>query len=357
MGIVYEAQQISLRRLVALKVLPFAAVLDDRQLQRFHNEAQAAALLHHPHIVPVYGVGCERGVHYYAMQLIDGATLAYVIRQQRLLAGRELPSQSVADGEYGTALSPVGSDRGDPCQTTAPQNDITPGPAGITDLPPDVSQGVLSSASSHRTLEFVRAAVELGIEVAEALDYAHQEGVIHRDIKPGNLLLDGRGRVWVTDFGLARIEADPGMTLTGDLVGTLRYMSPEQALANRVHVDGRTDIYALGATLYELLTLEPVFNGKDKQTLLRQIAFDEPRPPRHVERSLSFELETILLKTLAKNPDERYTTAGALAEDLRRFLEQKPILARRPSLLDRTAKWACATEHWSRSLRPVCSWP
>ncbi len=234
-----------------------------------------------------------------------------------------------------------------PAKPRAPQNGITPAPtAGIADLPPDASHGALSTSPSHRTPDFLRAAVELGIEVAEALDYAHQEGVIHRDIKPGNLLLDQRGRVWVTDFGLARIEADPGVTLSGDLVGTLRYMSPEQALANRVHVDGRTDIYALGATLYELLTLEPVFDGEDKQTLLRQIAFDEPRPPRQLERSLPVELETILLKTLAKNPDERYTTAGALAEDLRRFLEQKPILARRPSLMDRAAKWSLRNRRW-----------
>ena len=182
--------------------------------------------------------------------------------------------------------------------------------------------------------------MRLGIDVAEALHYAHQEGVIHRDIKPGNLLLDERGRVWVTDFGLARIEADPGITLTGDLVGTLRYMSPEQALANRMTIDGRSDVYSLGTTLYELLTLEPVFDGDSKQAIPRQIAFEEPRRPRQLERGLPFELETILLKTLAKNPDERYGTAGALAEDLRRFLEQKPILARRPTWTDRATKWA-----------------
>ncbi len=341
MGVVYEAEQLSLRRRVALKVLPFAAVLDHRQLRRFHNEAQAAALLHHPQIVPVYGVGCERGVHYYAMQLIEGPTLAQVIRDLRSRVGLSPPLP-------------------EPTITTPPLTgasvDHAQAPAKITNAPGDsdaaqvaeplspskstVPQGILSTAQSHRSPSFIQAAVQLGIDVAEALDYAHQEGVVHRDIKPGNLLLDARGKVWVADFGLARIEADPGMTLTGDLLGTLRYMSPEQALGNRVTIDGRSDVYSLGATLYELLTLEPVFQGDDKQAILRQIAFDEPRPLRQIERSLPVELETILLKTLAKNPDERYATAGALADDLRRFQEQKPIQARRPTMVDRTTKWA-----------------
>jgi WD40 repeat protein/serine/threonine protein kinase len=341
MGIVYEAHQLSLRRRVALKVLPFAGVLDGRQLQRFQNEAQAAALLHHSHIVPVYGVGCERGVHYYAMQLIKGPTLAQVIRNLRSQAGLERPPAGLAtnaprtevrDGEAAPATPRAPStfdelgdgpprDRREPAGSTAPHS-------------------VLSASSNHRSSSFVRAAVQLGLEVAEALDYAHSEGVLHRDIKPGNLLLDERGRVWVTDFGLARIEADPGLTRTGDIVGTLRYMCPEQALAQRVAIDGRADVYSLGATLYELLTLEPVFDGDDRGTLLRQIAFDEPRPPRQRERTLPVELETILLKTLAKQPADRYATAGALAEDLRRFLDHRPILAQRPSWWDRGAKWA-----------------
>ena len=337
MGVVYEARQLSLRRRVAVKVLPFASVLDSRRLRRFQHEAQAAALLHHPRIVPVYGVGCDRGVHYYAMQLIDGCTLADVVRQLRWRGGFD--SASISPTETSPPAGPaetghVGDVSGQAREHAESEREPKSSPS--TTAP----HGVLSTSHDHRSSSFVHAAVELGIEVAEALDYAHQEGVIHRDVKPGNLLLDERGRVWVTDFGLARIEADPGLTLTGDLIGTLRYMSPEQALADRVVIDGRSDVYSLGATLYELLTLEPVFDGRDKQTLLRQIAFDEPRPPRQLERSLAFELETILLKTLAKNRDDRYATAGALAEDLRRFLEQKPILARRPSLSDRAAKWA-----------------
>src|SRR5262249_34889016 len=146
--------------------------------------------------------------------------------------------------------------------------------------------------------------------------HAHTLGIVHRDIKPANLLLDGRSGLWVTDFGLAHIQSDARLTMTGDLVGTLRYMSPEQTLAKRVVVDHRTDVYSLGATLYELLTLAPAFRGNDRQELLRQIAFEEPVRPRGLNKAIPMELETIVLKALEKNPAERYTTAKELADDL-----------------------------------------
>src|SRR5262249_39677363 len=146
---------------------------------------------------------------------------------------------------------------------------------------------------------------------------------------------DGESRLWVTDFGLAQVQGDARMTMTGDLVGTLRYMSPEQALAKRVVVDYRTDIYSLGATLYELLTLEPAFGGTDRQELLRQIAFEEPRLPRWINKAIPLDLETIVLKTLEKNPADRYETAREVAHDLRHFLDDKPIRARRPSIVHR----------------------
>src|SRR5262249_15143953 len=152
----------------------------------------------------------------------------------------------------------------------------------------------------------------------------------------------GRGegvRLWVTDFGLARLGTDPGLTMTGDLLGTIRYMSPEQALAKRVPIDHRTDIYSLGVTLYELLTLEPAYNGRAREEVLRQIAFEEPRPPRRLNKSVPAELETIVLKAMAKNTEERYATAQELADDLKRFLEDKPIRAKRPTLLQRAWKW------------------
>jgi hypothetical protein len=178
------------------------------------------------------------------------------------------------------------------------------------------------------------------VQAAEALEHAHQQGVLHRDIKPANLLVDGRGHLWVADFGLAQRQSQPGLTLTGDLVGTLRYMSPEQALAKHVLVDHRTDVYSLGVTLYELVTLVPAFPGRDRQEMLRQIAFEEPRPPRRLNPATPAELETIILKALGKNLSERYGTAQELADDLERYLKDEPIRARRPSLVMRLRKWA-----------------
>jgi WD40 repeat protein len=318
MGVVYEAEQISLARRVALKVLPFAAALDARQLQRFKNEAQAAAHLQHTHIVPVYYVGCERGVHFYAMQFIEGHSLAAVIAGLRASAAR-------------LAVSP--SDR-----PTGDQAAGQPIPAAGGDTA-RVLDG-LSTARSTMDAPWFRTVARLGVEAAEALDHAHEQGVVHRDVKPANLLADGAGRLWVTDFGLARLGGEAGLTLTGDLLGTLRYMSPEQALAKRVPVDARTDVYSLGVTLYELLTLEPAYDGRNREEVLRQLAFEEPRPPRRRNRAVPAELETIVLKAMAKNPEERYGTARELADDLRRFVEDKPIRAKKPSLRQRAARWA-----------------
>ena len=177
-------------------------------------------------------------------------------------------------------------------------------------------------------------------EAADALEHAHGLGVLHRDIKPANLLIDRDGSVWITDFGLARFLGNSSLTGTGDIVGTLRYMSPEQALARRGVVDQRTDVYSLGATLYELLTLRPPFDGRDHQELLRQISLDEPTPLRRLNPDVSPELETIVLKAMAKDPSGRYATAQELSEDLNRFLNDDPIMGRRPGPIERAVRWA-----------------
>jgi WD40 repeat protein/serine/threonine protein kinase len=366
MGVVYEAVQISLGRRVALKILPFAAALDGRQLQRFKNEAHAAAQLQHQNIVPVYGVGCERGVHYYAMQLIDGQTLAAVIADlRRLVRGAEEERQSLQDPMASDLLS--GKWLAEPgCGEQTPtdlyvarsespriaerkEEAVSDKQSRVECPAPDTlrrPEAALSTENSTGNPAFFRSVAQLGIQAARALEHSHNLGVVHRDIKPTNLLLDARGNLWITDFGLAHVHNDNKLTLTGDIMGTLRYMSPEQALAQRVDLDHRTDLYSLGATLYELLTLEPVFTGNERREMLRQIAFEEPRRPRQLNRAIPQELETIVLKALEKNPAERYATAKEMADDLERFLKDEPIRAKQPSLVQRVRKW-------SRRHRPV----
>jgi tetratricopeptide (TPR) repeat protein len=323
---------------VALKVLPFAATLDPKQLQRFQNEAQAAGLLQHQHIVPVYFVGCERGVHYYAMQFIDGRPLAEVLAELRHLAGRDGAAPPAAE-PLSAAAEALVAGRPRPLTERHPTAPDEQAPAPTEAVAETRAQAGPTTERSIRSTAYFRAVAQLAEQAAEALQHAHDLGVVHRDIKPGNLLLDGRGNLWVTDFGLAQFQTDARLTLTGDLVGTLRYMSPEQALGNRTLTDHRTDVYSLGVTLYELLTLQPAFPGSDRQTLLRQVGVEEPPRPRRLNKAIPAELETIVLKAVEKNPADRYGTARALADDLRRFLEDRPIQARRPSLAQRANKW------------------
>ena len=290
MGVVYEAEQVSLGRRVALKVLPMAAGADTKQLARFQIEAQVAAALHHPHIVPIFAVGCDGGVHYYAMQLVQGRCLAAVILERR---------RKALDAK---------------CESTEAGRD---------------SRGALAAGE----------AAQLAIQAAEALEHAHGLGVLHRDIKPANLLIEDDGHLWVSDFGLARFQGGGDLTGSGDLLGTLRYMSPEQAAGGRI-LDARTDVYSLGATLYEMLTGHHAFPGKDRQELIRQITCDEPIAARKLEPKIPRDLETIVAKAMAKEAERRYATASEFAEDLRRFCEDRPILARRPSLAGRITRWS-----------------
>ena len=311
MGIVYEAHQISLNRQVALKILPFAAVLDQRQIVRFRIEAQAAAQLHHPNIVPVFAVGQEQGVHYYAMQYVNGQSLEQVISAVRQAAG-------------GTIAGTVKSTSPANASTKSFASRITP----------------ISSMPVNARDDFFKTVARLGQEAALALHHAHQLGIVHRDVKPSNLLIDDQGKLWVTDFGLARIQTESGVTLTGDVVGTLRYMSPEQASGRAELVDVRTDIYSLGATLYELLTQRPVHTAQDRPLLMRQVAVDEPIAPRRLCPQMPIELETVILTAIAKSREERYRSAKELADDLQRFVDGQRTFARRPSLVDRAGKWA-----------------
>ena len=337
MGVVSEAEQISMGRRVALKVLPFAGMVRGTALQRWHIDVRAAAALDHPNSVSVYSVGEERGVHYYAMQLIRGQSLADVIAQLAVVqrGGRALTADSISQ-VLSNAASQV------PSEATGATEDI---PSSLIGRPTQSTHPVGKASQetiryTNHDRQFYRSIATLAMQAADALEHAHQNGVIHRDIKPGNLMLDANSQLYVTDFGLARIESDAGMTMTGDLIGTLRYMSPEQALAKRVVIDHRSDIYSLGMTLYELLTLRPAFTATDRQQLLKHIAFEEPTKPRKLNRSIPLELETIALKSIEKDPNDRYVTARAFADDLQAFLDDRPITAKPPTKLQLSAKWA-----------------
>ena len=347
MGVVYEAEQLSLGRSVALKVLPYAAMLDQKAITRFKNEARAAATLDHPNIVPVHAVGNERGIYYYAMSLVDGQTLAEMIHHlQNQISDASASSERLSIenlvGDRRQTMESRSTSQLDPTidsgqNTTVGTSERTNGHADPTlgDI-----QVAISTNHSRFDRRFFHSVAKLGAQAADALDHAHQHGIVHRDIKPGNLMIDKHAKLWVTDFGLARIESEAGMTMTGDLIGTLRYMAPEQALAKRIVVDHRADIYSLGASLYELLAFRAPFDGRNREELLEQIAFTDPKPLRHVNPSVPHDLQTIVHKAISKNPDDRYDTAQELADDLRAFIEDEPIKARPLSLAQRTTRWA-----------------
>jgi tetratricopeptide (TPR) repeat protein len=310
MGTVYEAEQISLHRRVALKVLTDTNRLT-RSAERFHREAEAAAKLHHTHIVPVYATGEEDGILFYAMELIDGPSLGHVVRRMR---GEDAATDSTAPTiSATTGLYISGESGGFPGSATG---------SGV-------------SSGTH----YFDAVARMIADVADALDHAHQQNVIHRDVKPSNLLLSATGRLSVTDFGLARMLELPGVTVTGEFVGTPAYMSPEQVTAGRIPLDHRTDVYSLGATLYELLTLHRPFAGDHRDQVLAQVVQKDPVAPRTHNPKVPVDLETICLKCLEKDPDRRYRTAKDLGDDLRRYLNRFAIVARRVGPLGRVAKW------------------
>jgi serine/threonine protein kinase len=331
MGVVYEAYQESLGRHVALKVFPSQNLFDPVHLERFRRESRAAAKLHHTNIVPVFGVGESSGVHYYVMQFIPGQGLDEVLKEvcrlrQPNLAeeGKEKSaSVSIAQGLI-TGLSQTAVGLGTSKADDDTKSDASAPRSAVTELP------ALTAAP------YFRSAARIGLQVAEALAYAHEQGILHRDIKPSNLLLDAHGSVWVTDFGLAKSEDAAGLTETGAILGTLRYMAPERFLGRS---DPRSDVYGIGVTLYEMLTLQPAFSDSDRFRLIDRVTHEEPPRPRHIDRHIPRDLETIVVKAMGKDPIERYQTAAGLAEDLRRFLDDRSIQARRASPFERCRRW------------------
>ncbi len=308
MGIVFRARQRTLQRVVALKVLPLASLADDQQLTRFHNEARAAATLQHPHIVPVYSVGEQRGIHFYSMPYVNGPTLGQLL--QLLRTGKSANLEESAQ-------------------------DCASDPASRTWA---VVPRIINSYRCSRPT-YYRLVARWGWQVADALANAHQHGIVHRDIKPGNVLLDEKGSIWITDFGLARLDLGTTVTASGAVMGTWRYMSPEQASGQRSLVDHRTDIYSLGVTLYEALTLKRAFDGDSRARLVQQITAGNPATPRRIDVTIPCDLQTVVLKAMQRDPKDRYPTAAELADDLQRFLDGKPIRARRTSLWHRLRQW------------------
>jgi WD40 repeat protein/serine/threonine protein kinase len=380
MGLVYEAEQISLGRHVALKVLPTHHLLDPRHLARFRREAKAAARLHHTNIVPVYGVGDDSGLHYYVMQFIAGLGLDVVLEELKRFQSDAPGGVSPGRLERRTG----GEGRGSRSEVSAADmarslltggfvlaaEEEAAGPDAVPDAtvdhvagavagqaPPAAAPGAerradtVSPASSlvvlpgsgaarrprERTPTYWQSVARIGVRVADALEHAHRQGIQHRDIKPSNLLLDTQGTVWVTDFGLAKADDQQNLTHTGDILGTLRYMPPE---AFEGRSDARSDVYSLGLTLYEMLAFRPAFDEQARNRLIKQVSQAEPTRLGKLNRQVPRDLETIVHKAMDRLPGQRYQTAAELAADLQRFLDDEPIRARRVGPWQRVLLWA-----------------
>ena len=417
MGVVYEAEQVSLGRRVALKLLPERVLSDAKHRGRFEREARAAAQLHHTNIVQVFGVGEHEGSPYYVMQLIDGRGLDSVIRQLRRLAEMEAATvlaepaggalthdheaadmaRSLLDGRLGTAAasttdsagpgSSAGAlgtnldettDQGGPAASwrepalrwLSPERAVGAATNGTNlddtvdhdgsvasaarkptrtsedsasrRVPPPASAGRGSGPFSGKSgpssgRSHWQTVARIGAQVADALSHAHAHGIVHRDIKPSNLMLDSHGSVWVADFGLAKATDSATLTESGEVLGTLRYMPPE---AFRGQSGPLGDVYSLGLTLYEMAALRPAFDQSDRARLIHAVTESQPVPLRNLAPKVPRDLETIVRKATERDPTHRYSTAAALAEDLRRFAEDRPIAARRVGQVERLWRWS-----------------
>ncbi|MGI9470020.1 MAG: protein kinase domain-containing protein [Rubripirellula sp.] len=379
MGIVYEAEQQSLQRRVAVKVLPPSPLLSQVERSRFEREGTASARLHHTHIVPVIGTGVEQGVQYCVMQYINGCSLDQLVRelQRRFKVSDEAITEPDKSGSSATTeSSDVKSDAGEhdsgnhpasdsEASDTPPTNDGTdshsiesPEMRGIallmqnqledTTVPrhtDETSPDSIASSSDRPSIPSTPASLplcywrniaSLGASVASALQHAHRQGVLHRDVKPGNLLLDRDGHIWLSDFGLAKMQDDQDLTVSGNIVGTLRFTAPELFQGD---VDERSDIYSLGLTLYELSTLTPAFSASDRKTLMKRVMTGNPVSPRQINAKIPRDLETIILKSIAQEPAKRYQSASEQAEDLQNFVDDRPVMARRQSAFQRGLRW------------------
>ena len=309
MGIVFEAEQESLGRRVAVKVLPRQVLLDEKHLKRFEREARIAANLHHTNIVEVFGVGEQDGFHYYVMQYIRGAGLDAIIPRLAKLVRRPPNDQ--------------------PQPTLKADSDEAMADSAAREL---LGSGFNGRLGEH----YWQSVARIGLQAADALKYAHSLKTLHRDIKPANLLLDTHGTVWLADFGLAKAAQSEDVSLSQDLVGTLRYMAPEQF---RGKTDHRSDIYSLGLTLYELLALRPAYAETDHSRLMQRIGEGPPPAPSTDSGEIPRDIETIVLKAISHDINQRYQSAEAMADDLRCFLEDRPISARRVGPVERLARW------------------
>ncbi|MBL8812227.1 MAG: protein kinase [Planctomycetaceae bacterium] len=321
MGIVYAATEIALQRRVALKLLLHSAQIDLTSVKRFHNEALAAAKLNHQNIVHVHNVGEDKGIHFIAMHFIEGNNLQQIMKRIRDQVSEQHPvggSTKPKERDQTTPMTPAGGSGGGSARS---DHD-----SGVEWSAKDFT--VQRSGSQLRVgRRVINGVAKLGADVADALQHAHEMGIIHRDIKPSNLMLDKSGRIWLSDFGLAHISTNPGLTRTGAVLGTYRYMSPEQAAGNHSFLDHRSDVYSLGATLFEMIALRPAYDQQGSEQILKAILYGPTPSLSKICRDVPADLSLILETAMAKNPADRYATAGEMADDLKRFLEGQPVKA------------------------------
>ncbi|MCA9150566.1 MAG: serine/threonine protein kinase, partial [Planctomycetales bacterium] len=340
MGVVYLARHQSLDKTVAVKILP-RHLSNETYRRRFLREAKSAARLHHSNIVTVFDFGESDGKCYYVMQYIAGQSLAHILRTER---PEEILAADYTDRDAFISACLSGGKRYH-TQIAASEQQGASSTDGMDD--DSATEFVVTSRSSVNAADqdsvtnvtgdcFWRDVALLGFQVAEAIHYAHEQGILHRDIKPGNLLLDADGTVWITDFGLAKVDDDGDLTMSGEIVGTLRYMAPESLHGQ---ADRRSDICSLGLTLYELVAHRPAYLSKGAHSIIEQIQAATPTRLRSIRPDIPHDLARVIEKAIERNQADRYVTAGAMAEDLRRFLNDEPILARRVSIIERTQRW------------------